>query len=341
MSNIRRINFFGGPCSGKSTTSSWLFSKLKECDIKGMELASTLDVSKLSNIEEWISTGSYALNKVISGSYYKGLPRGRIVSLGGSSGVGKSFICGCCMREAQKMGYKVIVFDSENAIDKDFLGRIGVDVSEVLLITVNTVGDVKLKGIQLMRKFHEKYPDEKMFIVIDSIGNLMTEKEFNTDIEANKDVSDMGLRAKQLRVLAKAFTHEVARTKSAMIVTNHTYEKPNPYNPALPSTTVMNGGEGFVYSTSAIIFLKKYLEKEEEKDSVSKKNKKVITGAKLIAHTEKNRFVPQGAEAEIYLSFEKGMNKWYGMLSDAMEHGFVEQGGAWYTVKNEKGEGGR
>lgn len=304
---------------------------LKDTKIKGLDLAATLDQSKLSNITEWISTGSYAINRVISGSYYKGIPRGRIMALAGPSGVGKSYLSGCCIREAQKMGYDCVVFDSENAIDKDFFGRIGVDATRVLHIPVNTVSDVKLKGIQLMREYHEKYPDRKLFLVLDSVGGLMTDKEFYKDIAENKNAQDMGLRAKELRVLAKALTHEVARTGAAMIVTNHTYEKPNPYNPTLPSTTTMNGGEGFVYATSGVLFLKKKEDKETEN------GKKVIKGVRLIAKTEKNRFVPQGAEGEVYLSYEKGVNKWYGMLDDAKEFGFVVQKGAWYEFVDKDG----
>ena len=304
---------------------------MKETKIKGLELASTLEHSKLSNITEWISTGCYTLNRVLSGSYYKGIPRGRIMAVAGPSGVGKSFVCGNCIREAQKMGYDCVVFDSENAIDKDFLGRIGVDVGKVFHIPVNTVSDVKLKGIQMMREYHEKYPDRKLFIVLDSVGGLMTDKEFYGDIEKNKNAQDMGLRAKEIRVLAKAMTHEVARTGAAMIITNHTYEKPNPYNPSLPPTTTMNGGEGFVYATSGVLFLKKKLDKEKED------GKNVVKGVILIGKTEKNRFVPQGAEGEVYLSFEKGMSKYYGLLSDAVEFGFVNQTGAWYEFLDSEG----
>lgn len=304
---------------------------LKSTSIKDLDLATTLDQSKLSNISEWISTGSYSMNKVLSGSYYKGIPRGRIIAIAGPSGVGKSYISGCCIREAQKVGYDCVVFDSENAIDKDFLGRIGVDVGKVLHVPVNTVSEVKLKGIKMMREYHEKYPNRKLFIVLDSLGGLMTDKEFYTDIEANKNASDMGLRAKELRVLAKALTHEVAKCGAAMVVTNHTYEKPNPYNPSLPPTTTMGGGEGFVYATSGVLLLKK------KKDNEKENGANVIKGVILIGTTEKNRFVPQGAKGEIYLSFEKGVNKWYGLFEDAKEFGYIKQSGAWYEFVDDEG----
>lgn len=312
----------------QSIAQRWM-SKTK---IDGLELAATLDQSKMSNISEWISTGSFALNRVISGSYYKGLPRGRIVGLAGASGVGKSFVCGNCIREAQKQGYTCIVFDSENAIDMTFLERIGVNTADVIHVPVNTIHEVKMRAVKMMREFRAEYPDGKLFIVIDSIGGLLTENEFNAQIENNSTAMDMGLRAKQLRVLSKILTAEVAISQAIMVVTNHTYEQAAA-NPQAAPTVKMVGGEGFIYATSAIVFLKKSLEKEEGENLVTGKTEKQVKGAILKAHSEKNRFIPQGAKGEIYISFEKGVNRWYGMLEDAMEFGMItNESVGWYTL---------
>jgi len=320
--------------SAKTQSLSKLF--LSKTKIKDFEMAATLDQSKLSNISEWISTGSFALNRIISGSYKKGLPRGRIVALAGSSGVGKSFICGNCLREAQKAGYTCVVFDSENAIDNDFLTRIGVDVSEVIHVPINTINELKFKATQMMREFTALDPEAKLFFMVDSLGGLLTEKEFNDQIENNNTAMDMGLRAKQLRTLAKVLTHEVARTKSIMIVTNHTYEQAAS-NPQAAPTIKMGGGEGFIYATSAILFLKKSIEKEEGENLDTKKKEKQVKGVILKANTEKNRFIPQGAKGEIYVSFEKGVNRWYGMLGDALEFGLIKvESQGWYTLPDGK-----
>lgn len=298
--------------------------------------AATLDQSKISNIEEWVSTGSYTLNKVLSGSYNKGLPRGRIVALAGPSGVGKSFVCGNCLREAQKAGFTCVVFDSENAIDKDFLGRIGVNVSEILHVPIVTINEFKFKSIKIMREMHEMDPEAKLFFVMDSIGGLLTEKEYFDQIEQENTAMDMGLRAKQLRTAAKALTAEVAKTKSIMMVTNHTYEQAAA-NPQAAPIVKMGGGEGFIYATSAVLFLRKSLEKEEKDNLATGKTEKVVKGAILKATTEKNRFVPQGLKGEIYISFDKGVNRWYGLLEDAMEAGFIKiPSVGWYETRDGK-----
>lgn len=305
-----------------------LKSFLKDTKIKDLELASTLESSKMSNITEWVSTGSFSLNKIISGDIYKGLPRGRIMALAGPSGVGKSYVCGNAIREAQKMGYTVMVFDSENAIDKEFLARIGADVESVLHFPVITVTELRNKCCKLMDEFMTAYPKEKLFIVIDSLGGLTTTKAFE-DIEADKSAQDMGLRAKQLRDLAKILTNSVAKHQATMLVTNHTYEKP-PANPHMGPEIQFGGGQGFVYATSGIVYLKKSAIKEEETSLSTNKTVKRKKGNILKAITEKNRFVPEGMGGEIYLSYENGMNKWYGLLDDALEFGFITESSAGY-----------
>ena len=301
---------------------------LKESKVKGLELASTLECSKMSNISEWISTGSLSLNKLLSGDIYKGLPRGRIMAFAGPSGVGKSYIAGNCIREAQKAGYTIMVFDSENAISKDFLMRLGVDVEQVMHIPIITVTEFRNTAIKMIDEFMAAYPKEKLFIVVDSLGGLTTTKAYE-DVEADKSAQDMGLRAKQLRDLAKLFTHSVAKHQACMIVTNHTYEKPA-QNPHMAPDIIFGGGEGFVYATSGMIYLKKSGIKEESTSLVDNKTVKTKVGNFLKATSQKNRFVPEGMTGAIHLSYTKGMNKWYGLLEDALEFGFVTDSSAGY-----------
>lgn len=304
---------------------------LSKSNIKGLNKASTLTDSPFSNITEWISTGSYALNKVLSGSYFKGIARGRITGLAGESGAGKSFVCGNCLREAQKQGFTCVVFDSENAVDNEFLKRIGVKVEEILYIPIQTVNEVKNTAAQLMVEFSTSNPDGKLFIVIDSVTGLSTEKQLYDDVAKDGTAQDMGLFAKQVRAMAKVLTHKVTETNSTLLFTNHIWEKPA-QNPKMMPEKMMNGGQGLVYAASAIAYLSKKLEREEEKNLNSGNTEKRIRGAILKASTEKNRFVPQGSKAEIMLSFQKGMNKWYGMYEEAVIYNFIQANGAWFSI---------
>ena len=78
----------------------------------------------------WYSTGNFVVNKILSGSFINGIPQGRITGLTGPSGSGKSFVASNLIREAQKMGANILVLDSENALDDDFVTKIGVNVED-------------------------------------------------------------------------------------------------------------------------------------------------------------------------------------------------------------------
>ena len=295
---------------------------LKKSKVKGLEMSSVLSTSLFSNIQEWVSTGSYTLNKVMSGDINKGLPRGRIMACAGPSGVGKTYLLMSSAREAQKNGYTIMVFDTENAFDAESFRRLGGNPDEVLHIPIITITELRNKCVQIMDEWMAAHPKSKLFIIIDSLGNLITEKVLN-DIEENKGASDMGIRAKQMREMARVFTNWVAKHQAIMFVSNHTYEQPPP-NPNMAPVIKFNGGEGFVYATSGIVYLRKSAIREEEVDAQGN-TAKVKKGNILKATAEKNRFVPEGLTGEIYLSFDHGLNKWYGLLNDALEANLITE----------------
>lgn len=87
---------------------------------------------------DWVSTGNYALNYLISGDFNKGVPLGKVTVFAGESGSGKSYICsGNLVRHAQEQGIFVVLVDSENALDEEWLKALGVDTSESKLLKIN------------------------------------------------------------------------------------------------------------------------------------------------------------------------------------------------------------
>lgn len=289
--------------------------------------------SKLTKIDSFISTGSFSLNRVTSGSYFKGIPHGRITGLCGKKGVGKSFVCGNAIREAQEKGYLCAVFESESSLDRDFLIRLGVDIDELIFKSVSTVNEFKSLTLNMVESLHKMDPEQKIFIVMDSLGNLGTEKEMN-DAREGHTAQDMGLRAKQLKSASRVLANAIAYNNAAMLVTNHTYDQPvNPQNPAAGSQEIFSGGEGFNYICSTIINLKKSVKKEEVKQA-SGETEKVATHFIIRATTTKNRLVPEGSQAEILVSFKNGLHKWYGLLDDALNTGVFEKTGTRINVKH-------
>ena len=87
---------------------------------------------------DWVSTGNYALNYLISGDFNRGIPLGKVTVFAGESGAGKSYICsGNIIKNAQEQGIFVVLIDSENALDEDWLKALGVDTSESKLLKLS------------------------------------------------------------------------------------------------------------------------------------------------------------------------------------------------------------
>ena len=169
-----------------------LFSMVKSID----DSAEIIADSYYSNIQEWVPSGNYILNATMSGDLFKALPSGRIISLVGKSGVGKSYLACSFAREAQHMGYIPIVLDSEGAYDADFVKRIKVDPTKLIIKKVNTILETSQFIANVCNKLEEQQNKtghhDKVLFILDSLGNLTSEKEReDTRNILNKKVEDM------------------------------------------------------------------------------------------------------------------------------------------------------
>ena len=128
---------------------------------------------------DWVSTGNYALNYLVSGDFYKGIPMGKVTVFAGESGSGKSYFCsGNIVKHAQEQGIFVVLIDSENALDETWLHALGVDTDEskLLKLSMSMIDDVA-KTVSTFMKDYKAMPEEdrpKVLFVIDSLGMLLT-----------------------------------------------------------------------------------------------------------------------------------------------------------------------
>ena len=123
---------------------------------------------------DWISTGNYALNYLISGDFNKGIPLGKVTVLAGESGAGKSYIAaGNIVKSAQEQGIFVVLIDSENALDEKWLHALDVDTSEEKLLKLNMsmIDDVAKTVSEFMKEYRDMAEEErpKVLFVIDSL----------------------------------------------------------------------------------------------------------------------------------------------------------------------------
>ena len=213
---------------------------------------------------DWISTGNYALNYLISGDFFKGVPLGKVTVFAGESGAGKSYICsGNIVRHAQEQGIFVILIDSENALDEDWLKALGVDTGEQKLLKLNMamIDDVAKTIHEFMNEYKtmDSTDRPKVLFVIDSLGMLLTPTDIN-QFEAGDLKGDMGRKPKALTALVRNCVNMFGSYNVGLVCTNHTYASQDMFDP----DDKISGGQGFVYASSIVVAMKKLKLKEDE-----------------------------------------------------------------------------
>ena len=207
------------------------------------------------DVENFIDTGSYILNGMLSGSLYGGLPQNKITELAGESATGKTFfLMGMCKHflDANPDG-GVVYFESESAVTKKMIVDRGIDASRMVVLPVSTVQEFRTQAIKVLDRYMQQDVDIRrpMFMCLDSLGMLSTTKEVE-DTAEGKETRDM-TRAQVLKAAFRILTLKLGKAKVPMVVTNHTYDVVGSYIPMKE----MGGGSGLKYAASSIVYLSK------------------------------------------------------------------------------------
>jgi RecA/RadA recombinase len=255
--------------------------------------------SDFSKITEWVNTGNYHLNAVFSGDLFGGIPNNRTICLAGDSGTGKTFLLLNMCREAQKMGYYVIYYDTEGAVDVDNIQNFGVDPERFDHQPMSDIAKFRTSITTLVKKLMEAkekgFKTPKIFVALDSLGMLATQKEIDDAISGNT-AADM-TRAKSIRSLFRIITSDLTGLGIPFVFTNHTYASTGMF-----PTVNLSGGGGLIYSASVILALSKAQIKEGT----------VQTGIIVTVKTLKNRF-GKPIPIKFHIRWDRGMNPYIGM----------------------------
>lgn len=278
----------------------------------------------------WYSTGNLALNKILAGSFSKGIPQSRITCLAGPSGSGKSFLACNIIRNAQAEGAFILVLDSENALDDVFMSAIGVDTSDERLqyVGVTMFSDVVKAVSEFLTMYIKEYGYDneeapKIVIVLDSLDMLLTDTE-NEHFDKGVQKGDQGQRAKQSKHMLKTILSRIKRLPISFIVTHQVY----------PNTDLLNGEGVWIinnairYSASQIALITK-LKLKEGTD---------VVGIRMRVETYKSRFAKLGSKIEIEVPYVEGMDPYSGFLDMMEEKGVITSAGAWKTFITPDGE---
>ena len=270
-----------------------------------------LDINPIAKIDEWIPTGNYILNAALSGSIFGGLPNRRSLVLAGEEGTGKTFIAMSICKNAQKMGYTPIYFDSEGSIDVDFAAKLGVDVSNIRLQPVNTVEQFSHIAAQITNQFVEakKKNEEppKILVVLDSLGNLTSEKE-KEDTTKGDNKRDM-TKQQAIRKLFRVNGLQFAKHGIPFVINNHVYDSMSMF-----TSKEISGGGGVKYNASIIFQLGKGKldDAESEKKAADKNIDAVRVGVTIYITPVKQRFA-RPIKIQFHIPFYKPLNPFVGL----------------------------
>ena len=278
------------------------------------EFASIVDEGvEAGDVSTYIDTGSYIFNGLVSGTINGGIPANKITALAGESATGKTFfVLGMCKHFLDNNpDAGVIYFESESAITKELIENRGIDTKRMVVMPVTTVQEFRTQSLRVLDSYLEQNEADRkpLLLVLDSLGMLSTTKEVE-DTEAGKETRDM-TRAQVTKAAFRVLTLKLGKAKVPLVITNHTYDVVGSMFPQKE----MGGGSGLKYAASTII----YLSKKKDKDGTE------VVGNIIHCKTHKSRLSKENSMVDVRLSYEKGLDRYYGLLDLAIKHGIFKQ----------------
>ena len=262
-------------------------------------------------MDSFIDTGSYIFNALLSGSLYGGLPSNKITALAGESATGKTFFLMGIVKNFldSNPNSGVIYFESESAITKQMVIDRGIDPERMVILPVTTVQEFRTQSLKVLDSYLMKADKRPMLMCLDSLGMLSTTKEVE-DTSSGKETRDM-TRAQVLKAAFRVLTLKLGKAKIPMVITNHTYDVVGSMFP----TKEMGGGSGLKYAASSIV----YLSKKKEKDGTE------VIGNIIHCKNHKSRLTQENKMVDVRLTYNKGLDKYYGLLDLAIKYGMFKQ----------------
>ena len=280
----------------------------------GNEYASIVeDGVEAGDVDSFIDTGSYIFNGLLSGSIHGGLPSSKVTCIAGASATGKTFFLMGMIKSFLDANPDagVLYFESESAITKQMVIDRGIDPKRMIILPVTTVQEFRTETLRVLNKYLEtpEADRKKMMLCLDSLGMLSTTKEVE-DTTEGRETRDM-TRAQILKAAFRVITLKLGRAKLPMVITNHTYDVVGSMFP----TKEMGGGSGLKYAASSIV----YLSKRKEKDGTE------VVGNIIHCKNHKSRLTIENKMVDVRLSYDKGLDRYYGLLDLAEKYGIIKK----------------
>ena len=295
----------------------------------GMNVAHYLQDSNPTEVTDWIPTGSRWLDSIICSGKMAGIPVGKIVEIAGLEGTGKSYMAAQIASNAQKKGIDVIYFDSESAVDPEFLSSTGCNLENLLYIQ-GTTTEFVLETIEQLLASNTN----RMLFIWDSLANTPCESDLESSFNPQ---SSMAMKP---RILSKAFsklTIPIANSHSTLLLLNQLKTNiTSNVAEALVEPYFTPGGKAPAYAYS----LRIWLTGRKSKASFLLDERGFQIGSEVKAKIKKSRFGSLNRECTFKILWAGGEvniqdeESWFEAIKSS-EH--LEQAGAWYKLKYQDG----
>jgi len=291
------------------------------------KVAYFIDGDTPTDINDWVSTGSSMLDLAISNRPHGGLPTGRIIELNGLESSGKSLLAAHAIASAQKKGGLGVYIDTENALSKDFLQAIGVDVEKMLYVQLDTVEQIFQTIEQIVTTIRESDKEKLVVIVVDSLAAASTALEMENDYEKT------GWATGKAIIVSQAFrkiTRLIGKERVVLVFTNQLRQKMGVMF-GDPWTT--SGGKGLPFHASVRVRLKAMGQIKQKTGAIEQ-----VIGIKARAQVIKNRIGPSFRIADFDIYFDRGIYDYESWLNIMKDNDLVSRSNPGFKIIDHKGE---
>lgn len=283
------------------------------------------DTDAPSDVNEWISTGSTMLDLAISNRPNGGLPVGRIIEITGLEASGKSLLAAHALADTQKKGGLAVYIDTENAISREFLEAIGINLKDMLYVPLDTIEDIFDAIDSIVESVRKNSKNRLVTIVVDSVAGASTKIEMAADYD--KD----GWATSKAIILSKAMrkiTNFVGRERICLIFTNQLRTR---LGVSFGDQWTTSGGKAIAFHSSVRLRLKSV---GQIKLAKSASAPEAVLGITTRAQVVKNRMGPPLRSVDYEIYFDSGIDDFGSWLTMLKNYNLVTQAGAWYTYTN-------